>query len=321
MRIISAKYKGFAVAVIGLLAFCPAVTSAAVKKDIVKEFNVASGGLLTVETDRGSIEVVSSSDEKVTVEISLNSRTSDQDRADEMFEGFEVNFDQNGNDISVTADYYGDNDRGWRFWEDHSSNKLQVKFFVTVPRKYNISLNTKGGSISVGEIIGEIDVCTSGGSLSFGNIEGQVIGKTSGGSITMEDCNGRIDVRTSGGSITLGYIKGDVIAHTSGGSIEVEEVKGAIDASTSGGSITARIAEQPADDCRLTTSGGGVTIYLADGLNMNLNARTSSGRVNTDIPVSLRGRLKKSSIMAEIGNGGPELYLRTSGGNINISEY
>lgn len=321
MRIIPARYRNMAIVIMGLSAFFSADISAELKKVIVKEYSVASGGLLTIEADRGSIEVVSSDEEKVIVEISLNSRTSDKERAEEIFERFGVRFEQNGGDVSVTTDYDGDEDSGWRFWENPHSNKLQVDFFVTVPRNFNISLETRGGSISVKEIAGAIDVYTSGGWLGFSNIEGPINGETSGGSITMENCNGRIDIETSGGSITLGYIKGDILAHTSGGSIEVREVKGALDASTSGGSVTAHIAEQPTDDCRLTTSGGGVTVYLADGLNMNLDARTSSGRVYTDIPITVRGKISKSSIMAKIGNGGPELFLRTSGGNINISEY
>jgi len=94
-------------------------------------------------------------------------------------------------------------------------------------------------------------------------------------------------------------------------------VMGAIDASTSGGTVTAYISEQPADDCRLTTSGGGVAVTLADGIGVELDAQSSGGRVTSDFDVS-GGRSTKTSLAGAINGGGPELYLRSSGGGVKI---
>jgi DUF4097 and DUF4098 domain-containing protein YvlB len=115
-------------------------------------------------------------------------------------------------------------------------------------------------------------------------------------------------------------VKGNVVARTSGGGIHVDDVMGSIDARTSGGSVTARISRQPEDDCRLTTSGGSVTVSLAKDIRVDVDASTSGGRVSTDFPVTLRGEISKRSLRAKINGGGPELYLRTSGGSIHIRE-
>jgi hypothetical protein len=108
------------------------------------------------------------------------------------------------------------------------------------------------------------------------------------------------------------------VVSTSGGGIEIEDVSGSLEARTSGGPIRAAISRQPEGDCRLTTSGGGITVHLAPGLSFDLDAKTSGGSVRTDMEVSVRGEIKKNRIEGKLNGGGPELYLRTSGGGIQI---
>jgi hypothetical protein len=303
-----------------IMIFMSMTAWAGVTHEITKNFEVSAGGELTIDTEIGSIEVKASNQSNIGVEIILDSKTGDEDRAQEMFDDFEIEFNQDGNAVEIIAEYFGNESKGWNIFGTRTRRSLQAKFIITVPEKFNIYAKTSGGSIQVGDLEGEVDVRTSGGSLRFDNISGPVKGKTSGGSITLESCKGRADVSTSGGSIEIGRVEGEVSAHTSGGGIEVEEVMGEIDASTSGGSIYARISEQPQGDCRLTTSGGGITVYLSPDLNLYLDARTSSGRVKSDFDISSSRKKKKSSLRGEIGDGGPELYLRTSGGSIRILE-
>jgi len=55
-------------------------------------------------------------------------------------------------------------------------------------------------------------------------------------------------------------------------------------------------------------------------VKLNLDAKTSGGRVHTDFPVTVRGEISRRMLKAELNGGGPELYLRTSGGSIHIRE-
>ncbi len=289
-----------------------------IKKEMTKSFSVSPGGLLSLDTDLGSVEVQTGDNNAIEVEILLKADTRDDDKAEEIFEKFEVDYEQDGDEVFIIGDLEK-KENNWRFWEKNR-NKLRIKFVITIPEEFDIALETSGGSISVADLNGKVNARTSGGSLEFDNIKGSVHGKTSGGSISLSSCTGFADVRTSGGSISIGRVGGEVVAHTSGGSINIDEVMGTIDASTSGGSVNARIARQPKDDCRLTTSGGSVTVYLDPDLNFDVDAKTSAGHVETDFPVTVRGKISKSSLRAQINDGGPELYLRTSGGNIKLYE-
>ena len=122
------------------------------------------------------------------------------------------------------------------------------------------------------------------------------------------------------GSITIDRSGGSVVAKTSGGSVTVNEVLGSIEASSSGGSVKARISSQPLADCRLTTSGGRVEVSLAGPIAVDLDAKTSGGRVHLEMPVTIQGDVSKTRVRGSINGGGPQLYLRTSGGSIYVKE-
>jgi DUF4097 and DUF4098 domain-containing protein YvlB len=282
---------------------------------ISKSFAVNPGGKLFLESDIGSIEVRGSGKDKVDIEVVREVRTGREREAERILEDFDVKFNQSGNDVTVTAKY----DRtGLARIFDNLGRHLRVKFIISVPENYNVDLFTSGGGISVENLRGVVKSKTSGGSLSFDRIDGEISGKTSGGSIQIGDVKGNTGVHTSGGSIRIRRAEGPVDASTSGGSITVEEVLGTIIADTSGGSITAVLTSQPKADCRLTTSGGSITVDLKDGIGVNVDARTSGGRVITDFPVTIQGEIKRNALAAKINAGGPELYLRTSGGSIRI---
>ena len=295
--------------------FCTAATWADIEKEVNRDFDVKPGGTLLIDSDRGSIEIQTSESDKVEVRILLTARTSRESRAEEIFEDFSLDFEQDGDNIKIQGDYSRNSG-----WFSSNNNKLRVEFLVRIPEKFNVDLETGGGSIYVDNLEGTVRANTSGGSMKFNHIKGPVDARTSGGSISLKSCEGMADVRTSGGSIDIGQVDGEVLAKTSGGSISVDEVKGSIDASTSGGSVRAQISDQPGADCRLSTSGGSVTVSLARDVAVDIDARTSAGRVESDFKVEMHGRYSRSSLRGKINGGGPQLYLRTSAGNIYVNE-
>jgi hypothetical protein len=288
-----------------------------IRDTINKSFSVQPGGTLNIETSRGSIEVVARTSDTVEVEIIREVKTSNEEDAQKVLDKFSITFDQRGSDVYVTAK---NKDSGLsKLWND-LFKKLRVKYIVSVPTRYNVDLDTAGGSISIDGLEGRADTRTSGGSLHFENIEGDITGRTSGGSIKIGEVKGSVNADTSGGTITIDHAQGDVDAHTSGGGINVHEVMGTIKADTSGGSIKVYISQQPHADCSLTTSGGSITVTMAADTNVDVYAKTSGGSVSTDFPVTLRGEIKRDRLEAKINDGGPKLTLKTSGGSIRIKQ-
>lgn len=301
---------------------------------LTKSFQVEPGGRLVVEADRGSIQVRTAETQTLDVEMIRTVGTSDREAANAILNAMEIDLDQHGNEVHVRVRVH----KARHPWWEGNEPRLRVHIVVTVPRQYHLDLKTAGGSISVGDLDGEVHSRTSGGSVHLGHIQGSAWVKTSGGGIALAGCAGMADVKTSGGSIRIGQVDGDVLASTSGGSISIERAAGrvaaqtsggsitvdeamnTIEAVTSGGSVTAHLASQPRDHCRLETSGGSVTVYLAETIGVDVNARTSGGQVVTDFPVTVQGELRKTALQAKLNGGGPELIVRTSGGNVYIKK-
>ena len=271
-------------------------------QDIEREFDVQPGGRLNILSDAGPITVRSWDQNQVRVRV-IN------------HDAYDVTVEQSGNEIRVVAE----DDRG----------RSRIRFEAQVPREFNLELDTGGGAIEVGDMLGNVYTDTSGGSITVGRVEngdvvadtsggrieinevinGDVMADTSGGRIEIGNVIGDVNADTSGGAITIGDVDGDVVADTSGGNIEVGEVTGDVELDTSGGSIRAGYAggRMTAD-----TSGGNITLEGSDRL---LIADTSGGTI----------RVRRSGGPVEVDTSGGNIYLGpingyieadTSGGSI-----
>lgn len=324
-----------AILMMAALALVVAVSGAAYGSEeevLQKSFAVGPGGKLTLDTDLGSVEVRGT--DAGTVEIAVHREVRHGNR-DKLLREFKLNFEQRGNEVIVT----GDRERHGLHWLwENIWHDLRVRFVITVPRAFEADVRTSGGDVDIADLGGRVGARTSGGDVSCDRIGGAVDARTSGGNVRIGLAGDRVDAHTSGGDIRIEEAKGNVLArtsggdirieraggevdaHTSGGSITAADVAGALIAKTSGGSVTATITSQPASRCELTTSGGSVTVRLAAGVAVDVDAHASGGHVETDVPASVQGELGRSTLKAKINGGGPELYLRTSGGSIHIQK-
>ena len=221
---------------------------------------------------------------------------------------------------------------------------LSISFKISVPKQVDSNLQTSGGSIHISGLAGSQDFKTSGGSLSVDNVSGKTVGatsggsisltnskddiklSTSGGSITAKDCTGTIGLNTSGGSLSLNNLSGNVSAKTSGGSVTANNIDGTfitgtsggsvnlsgisgnVDASTSGGSMNVKITSV-SDYVKLSNSGS-LNLSLPAGKNYNLDIKAN--KVETSGMKDFQGNMESNSVVGTTGNGGPQIYLRSS---------
>src|SRR5437762_11510719 len=276
----------------GLLVVIGTVVGAEYDQKIEKEFQVSTGGTLSVQADRGSIEVNSDASDKVHVRVLRHIKGGSQAQADELFANHDVTFRQDGNTVSVIGRNKKDQFRFGSFRQP----SLQVRYEIRVPRKYNAELNTSGGDIRLGEL------------------EGAVITRTSSGSIDLGTISGRIESSNSGGDILVGHAGGDLVAHTSSGSIKVQTASGKVETSNSGGDIRVNEAGQ---DVVARTSSGSITLKTVQG---GVEARNSGG----DIKIEKAGgdvAAQTSSGSITIGQTkGKRVNAKNSGGAISVGE-
>ena len=71
-------------------------------------------------------------------------------------------------------------------------------------------------------------------------------------------------------------------------------------------------------DWSLEASSGGITVELPPEASFELDARTGSGSIDTERPLTVTGRVSRKSLRGSVGSGGPRLEVETSSGSIVI---
>jgi len=164
-------------------------------------------------------------------------------------------------------------------------NDVRVTFTVRVPPSARVDVSTYNGEISIHGPFGATTARTQNGDIEVGDVRGPVQARST---------NGDIDVETREGPVTAVTVSGDVSAvlHALGapGDIVLQSVNGDVD------------------------------INLPEVLNADVTATTVNGRVETDYPVTMTGRINPKSLHVTIGRGGRKIGLETVNGSITIGK-
>jgi DUF4097 and DUF4098 domain-containing protein YvlB len=314
-------------------ACCMAADDGTTEKTITKTFTVAPGGALSVDADQGDIEVKSGGSSAVEIVIEREVHGGSDAQQAKILKANKVTFDQSDNKISVESK----SEKKSHIFFSHEPN-LESHFRITVPKRFDVTLETAGGNIKVIDIKGAVDARTSGGNEDFAKIDGRVEAHTSGGNLRASDCADALNLVTSGGNIVIkNYTGPSAQADTSGGNIDVNACSGklavktsggnigidgfsgpSVFADTSGGAVSLKLDKEPAADCLLRTSGGSITARVPEDIAVNLAALTDGGSVTSDLPVTMQGKMREGRLEGKINGGGPNFMLRTSGGDIEV---
>ena len=140
------------------------------------------------------------------------------------------------------------------------------------------------------------------------------------GGIALTGTRGKARLATTNGGLNVTDVQGDLRLGSVNGGIEVHRAAGALRADTTNGGISAELTDFPdGGELRLTSTNGGIDVSLPRDARISIDAATTNGRVNTDLPVE-GGQPGKRSLKGEVNGGGTTLYLRTTNGGIEINE-
>lgn len=144
---------------------------------------------------------------------------------------------------------------------------------------------------------------------------------TSDGSIKLNGTRAGAVLTTSDGSINVADFEGDLKARTSDGSIDVNGRFTGLNLTTSDGQITAeaRTGSKISGSWSAQTSDGSIHLRLPGDLAFNLDAWTSDGGINSDLPVTVEGSQSQNRLRGKVNGGGPTFQVHTSDGSIHIS--
>ncbi len=306
------KFQKFLLALIAILLSFFSGVDAQNERDAYRTelFQTSATPIVNVSTMGGFVNVYGHDQDEVKVQMFVQRGGRYLSPSDTDLSEFEILIEQDGNRVTASATHEG---TGWsRVFR--TNRPLSVSFKVYVPTESVVDARTSGGSMSAEDLANELKLRTSGGSVSAKNVHGEVDLHTSGGSVNINNLSGNIFARTSGGSINADRLVGNAELRTSGGTINIKNSAAKISARTSGGSINAHLLRFN-DDVELRTSGGNIRIELPDSDHFDLDL--SGNRVQTELR-NFTGSSERNKITGRIGNGGPKVSARTSGGSVTL---
>jgi DUF4097 and DUF4098 domain-containing protein YvlB len=131
---------------------------------------------------------------------------------------------------------------------------------------------------------------------------------------------GGADVESTNGSVTLNDIGAGAKVRASFGSVFLDGVGGAVDVVNTNGAIS--VTGLRANTCQpvsLRTNFSPIKVALPEGAGYALNARTSFGRISSQLPITTNG-MTEDTMIGTIGKGGCRLDLANANGNITIEK-
>jgi DUF4097 and DUF4098 domain-containing protein YvlB len=128
----------------------------------------------------------------------------------------------------------------------------------------------------------------------------------------------RLNAGTVNGSVGARGLQSDVEANSVNGDVDVQTAGTAAGQSVNG---SVQVAMGRADwegERRAASVNGGVTVILPANANVVLHGSTVNGGIESDFPVTVRGKWGPRSMTGTIGSGGRDLEVETVNGEIEI---
>jgi DUF4097 and DUF4098 domain-containing protein YvlB len=307
-------------------AALPRAASAQAEGSFERTLKVTGPVDLTIRSGSGRIRVYAGAGDSVRVSARLRGDSSwfSSDVSDRI-RRIEKNppIEQNGNAIILG-----------RLADEDLLRHISISYDVAVPAQTTVNARTGSGSVDIGDLHDAVTADSGSGSITIGRIAGAVVAGTGSGSITVTGAaslkassgsgsieaaaiGGASTVKTGSGSIRLALTgKGDVDVSASSGDVVLSGVDGAAHVSAASGSI--RVDGRPAGPWSVHSSSGSVTLRLPNDAAFDLDARTSSGGVESAHPITVSGLIDRHRLHGKVRGGGVLVTVSSSSGGIHI---
>ena len=173
----------------------------------------------------------------------------------------------------------------------------------------SVEVETGSGDVEFDEIAREVRVNAASGDVQIGEIGGDARLNTASGDVQVRSIAGEAKVNTASGDLIIREVTGELSANSASGDILVREARASVSLNTASGDQ--EIGKVTQGSVSLKSASGDLQIGIAEGSSLFVDARSRSGEVRSELPVS--------DVPPE--NGGPavELSANTMSGDITVA--
>src|SRR5271163_4795496 len=310
MNLTSGRIKMFGMFILGAGALTSLILAPrATAEETVKTFAISGRAQVRVETNDGSVHIVTSPGSKqVEFHVQYDGYQIDKD--------LHVDTHQDGDRVQLTARISGH----WGISWGHSSRNLRIE--VRMPRVGDAEVDTGDGAVDSQSLDGNLKIHTGDGSVRAAAVTGSLDVDTGDGSITVEGAKGTIRLHSGDGHIEARGLDGNLEATSGDGHITIAGRFDSLTLKTGDGSIDAHAlpGSKMSSAWNVHTGDGSVDFALPADMQADIDASTHDGHISMGIPVMVDGTFSKSQIHGKMNGGGQPLTITTGDGSIRLSK-
>jgi hypothetical protein len=166
------------------------------------------------------------------------------------------------------------------------------------------SLRAKSGSADIeghGRV-GSLEVESGSGDVQFSDVSGDVEINAASGDVQLARIGGRCRINTASGDVQLASIGGEAKINSASGDVQIREAANRLEVNTASGDVMVRDASSSVSansasgdqtigsavegKVDLKTASGDIKIGIREGSTLWVDARSRSGEVRSELPVS-----------------------------------
>jgi len=282
-----------------------------------KTVSLAKDGEVILENISGSIEVKSWDKGEVKIDALKISKASTLAVAKENVKKVKIIVEKEGKTLRITTEYPKKLNK-----KAKRSLNVSVTYHLLIPAKASAKINSISGSVDLEEIGGAVKVNVVSGKIELRKADKGADCETVSGSLKLQDIDGDTYMKTVSGSIMANRIRGSVKAEVVSGKIELREISEAklVEGKTISGSVIYEGTINRDGRYSLQTHSGSIKMILPSDSGFDLEAKTFSGRIETDFDITVSGKISKRKIRGTVNKGGAVVKLSTFSGNISLKK-
>jgi DUF4097 and DUF4098 domain-containing protein YvlB len=173
----------------------------------------------------------------------------------------------------------------------------------------SVEVETGSGDVEFGEVAGEARISAASGDVQVGTIDGDARVNTASGDVQIRMVAGAAKINTASGDAIIREVHGELSVNSASGDVLVREARSSVSLNTASGDQ--EIGSVVKGSVSLKSASGDLKVGIAEGSTLFVDARSRSGEVRSELPVS--------DVPPE--NGGPavELSANTMSGDITVA--
>lgn len=321
-----------------------------------KSFSLPSGALISVQNTRGDINIQGGEQKQVIVKATKRVQAGSRKEAEEWAQKVNIIFDEREKGLFIETKMpraWSESLGAVLSSLFEKKPSVRVDFDIQTPRQVevksgcvsgdiyilsiegDVAVDVVSGDVEIEDIVGDVSVDAVSGDMVLQDVQGSLeIDATSGdaeivniggdvsidvtsGDITGKGIKGKLTVDGTSGDVNVRAVHGDIHIDVTSGDITVKQKGGDLWIDTSSGDISVETTIEKNGRYRVDTSSGQITFQIPESSSCTLDLETSGGRIRAKLPMVIES-VSRTRLRGTMGDGGAQLNLSTSGGNIDL---